>query len=64
MQEDPHELHDLASDARHNDILLKWRGRLVEHLSERGDEFVKGGNLALRPQGRMTSPHFPKDERR
>jgi arylsulfatase A-like enzyme len=60
LQEDPHEIHDLASKTQYQHVLQQWRGRLVAHLSERGDEFVKGGKLALRPQGRMTSPNFPK----
>ena len=59
LKEDPHELHNLASDTGHQRALQQWRGRLIEHLAERGDEFVKGGKLALRPQGRMTSPNFP-----
>ena len=59
LRKDPLELHDLASDTRHQDMLRKWRGRLTDYLSERGDEFVKRGQLALRPQGRMTSPNFP-----
>ena len=59
LEDDPHELRDLAPDARYQNALQKWRGRLTEHLSERGEEFVKGGNLALRPRGRMTSPNFP-----
>ncbi|MDQ6760496.1 MAG: arylsulfatase [Acidobacteriota bacterium] len=59
LEEDPHELRDLASDARYETVLRQWRSRLIDHLAERGDEFVKGGTLALRPQGRMTSPNFP-----
>jgi arylsulfatase A-like enzyme len=59
LEEDPHELRDLAPDARYQSVLQQWRSRLIAHLSERGEEFVKGGNLALRPQGRMTSPNFP-----
>lgn len=59
LDEDPAELRDLAGDSRHASTLQTWRSRMVDHLSERGDEFVKGGRLSLRPQGRMTSPHFP-----
>ncbi len=59
LEEDPRELRDLAGDPRHQNTLHQWRGRLIEHLAERGDEFVKGGKLELRPQGRMTSPNFP-----
>jgi arylsulfatase len=59
LETDPQELTDLASEANHASELKAWRNRLVEHLSERGDAFVKNGNLALRPSGMMTSPHFP-----
>lgn len=59
LQRDPMELKDLAPDPMHAETLRKWRGRLVEHLSERGPEFVKNGRLALRPQGLMTSLNFP-----
>jgi len=59
LDEDPKELRDLAGDSRYEPTLRKWRSRIVEHLSERGEEFVKNGQLALRPQGRMLSPNFP-----
>jgi len=59
LTKDPHELHDLAGDPSHAADQRLWRGRMLEHLSERGDEFVKGGTLALRPKGRATSPRFP-----
>jgi arylsulfatase len=59
LERDPKELKDLAGVSGHEETLRQWRNRLVEHLSERGDEFVKNGKLALRPRGRMTSPNFP-----
>ncbi|MDE3199091.1 MAG: arylsulfatase [Acidobacteriota bacterium] len=59
LESDPRELTDLAGDARHAAPLREWRGRMVAHLAERGDEFVKNGRLALRSKGRMTSPNFP-----
>jgi arylsulfatase len=59
LDKDPRELHNLASDPGHQQTVQRWRSRLVEHLSERGEAFVKGGRLVLRPQGLMTSPHFP-----
>jgi arylsulfatase len=64
LEKDRQELHDLASDTQHQSTLNKWRGRLWEYLSERGSEFVKGGELALRPQGRMISPNFPVESQR
>jgi arylsulfatase A-like enzyme len=56
---DPQELVDLAGDAAQGERLRLWRGRMVEHLAERGEDFVKGGKLALRPKGLLTSPRFP-----
>jgi arylsulfatase len=59
LTRDPTELRDLAGVSGREETLRQWRNRLIEHLAERGDEFVKNGKLALRPQGRMTSPNFP-----
>jgi arylsulfatase A-like enzyme len=60
LTRDPYEENDLAGDPRHESTLRLWRGRLVEHFAERGEPFLKGGRLGLRPQGMMTSPNFPK----
>ncbi|RJP22216.1 MAG: arylsulfatase [Candidatus Omnitrophota bacterium] len=59
LKNDPGELHDLASDASHQSKLRKWRERMVEHLSERGEEWVKSGRLALRPERHLYSPQYP-----
>lgn len=59
LQKDPYELTDLSSDASFEDALRTWRQRLITHLSERGEPFVKNGRLGLRPEGMMLSPHFP-----
>ena len=59
LAEDPHEMSNLVGVGKHEVELRKWRNHLIEHLSERGDRFVKNGKLALRPQGMMLSPNFP-----
>jgi arylsulfatase A-like enzyme len=59
LDQDPHELTDLAGDPRLESTLRSWRARMMDHLSERGDEFVRNGRLTLRPRGMMTSPNFP-----
>lgn len=46
--DDPGELHDLELDSTNQKRLQMWRGRMVSHLSERGDEFVKEGKPQLR----------------
>jgi arylsulfatase A-like enzyme len=56
---DPHETHDLAGDAAHTELLATWRARMVEHLSERGEAWVKGGKLQARPERQLYSPNYP-----
>ena len=56
---DPLERKDLAGEAGHEATLRLWRGRMLEHLAERGEPFVKGGRLAVRPDPFLYSPHFP-----
>ncbi len=60
LERDPNELKDLAGDPSHRKILREWRDRMIEHLSERGEAFVKNGKLALRPKRMLHSPHYPK----
>ena len=59
LEHDPHEMNDLASDAEHVSEVKHWRDRLMEHLQERGEAFVKGGKLALRPESTLYSPNYP-----
>ncbi|HPD29192.1 MAG TPA: arylsulfatase [Phycisphaerae bacterium] len=62
LQADPGELHDLAADPAQQDRLRAWRERMVTHLSERGEPFVKEGKLVLPRPSMLYSPNFPKDE--
>jgi len=57
---DPGEERDLAKEAEHGATARLWRGRLVEHFAERGAPFVVQGDLGLRPQGTLYSPHAPR----
>ena len=59
LENDPHELHDLAGLPEYQNELRMWRGRLVEHLEERGNLWVRDGKLITRPDGMMLSPNFP-----
>jgi arylsulfatase len=60
LDRDPHELHDLGGESAHAAELRKWRGRLVEHFSERGAPFLEGGRLVPRPKGMFNGPNFPR----
>ncbi|MFV0554289.1 MAG: arylsulfatase [Mangrovibacterium sp.] len=65
------QLFHLKTDVgeQHNQVqnkskeLKKWRERMVEHLSERGEGFVKDGKLVLRKETLLYSPNFPADDR-
>lgn len=59
LEQDPGEIHDLAGDPAHADTLKTWRERLIAHLEHRGEEWVKDGRLALRPQSILKSPNYP-----
>ena len=60
LDNDPGELTDLAPDPRYQKELHRWRERLINHLAERGEKWVKGGKLALRPDRCLYSPNYPE----
>jgi arylsulfatase len=60
MAEDPGELHNLAEVPAQGTLLEQWRRRLVDHLAERGEEFVSNGKLAIRKKRLLYSPNYPK----
>ncbi len=59
LEADPMETHDLTSASERAAELKKWRERLATHLSERGEAFVKDGQLARRPESFQFSPNYP-----
>ncbi len=59
LRRDPREMTDLASNPRREQDLRTWRNRLIEHLAPRGEAWVKGGRLALRPESIRHSPNYP-----
>lgn len=59
LKSDPHELTDLASKTENGALLKTWRSRLVEHLAPRGEKWVRGGKLLLRPESQTYSPNYP-----
>jgi choline-sulfatase len=59
MQADPNELNNLAATEAHAKELAAWRMHMVEHLRERGPEWVQGDKLMVRPNSMLTSPNFP-----
>lgn len=62
LEEDPGERYDLAKDPGYRKVLREWRQRMVEHLSERGEPYVKDGRLLVRRETILYSPHYPDPE--
>ena len=59
LDDDPGELHDLAGDTGHAEEVRTWRGRMVEHFEERGEPFLKNGQLVPRPERMLYGPAYP-----
>jgi len=57
---DPMELRNLAGEAGSAEQLRTWRGRLLQHLQVRGEPFLRGGQLAMRPDSSLYSPNYPR----
>jgi len=60
LDEDPHEMNNLADVIRNASLLSQWRQCMIEHLSIRGDHWVKDGDLCIQSEAVYYSPHFPK----
>ena len=59
LQKDPQENENLAVKKKYAKTLSLWRHRMIQHLSERGEEYVKDGQLQLLKETRLYSPNYP-----
>lgn len=55
LEKDPHELNALSGTPE----IAVWRKRMVEHLAERGPDWVRDGKLVPRPNRQLYSPNYP-----
>lgn len=62
LRNDPYEKHDLSKSEKYIQTLRKWHGYMVDHLKDRGDEFVKNGQLIIRPKAMLYSPNYPTNK--
>ncbi len=60
LEKDPQEIHDLTKDRKYRKVLVKWRDRMVAHLSEGGEDFVKEGKLISKKKTLLLSPNYPE----
>jgi arylsulfatase A-like enzyme len=59
---DPYELIDLAKDPEQLELVSEWRDRMIEHLSIRGERWVKDGELTIQEESQTYSPNDPRYE--
>lgn len=63
LEKDPHELKNLIRNKDYSKVLDSWRIRMVNHLSERGEPYVKDGKLQILDKTILLSPNYPQAER-
>lgn len=61
LEKDSHESRNVIHDKRYDQIYKEMKKAMIEHLSERGDEFVKEGKLQVLKETILYSPMFPDD---
>ena len=58
LENDPGELRDLAGDPAHAAAVSEWRGKMIDHLAERGEPYVVDGDLGTREGAMLYSPNY------
>ena len=59
LQKDRGETINLSKNKRYQKELEQWRNLMVQHLSERGDPYIKDGKLNIFKETILTSPNYP-----
>lgn len=60
LVKDPQELHEYSKNKKYKKQLAEMREAMVQHLSERGEKFVKDGQLVTLDATVLYSPNYPK----
>lgn len=60
LEKDPKETTDVSADKHYRKQLQTLREAMVNHLSERGEEWVKDGKLVIRSKTLLYSPNYPQ----
>lgn len=61
LTKDPQENHNVIHDKRYKKVYMQLKNAMIEHLSERGDEFVRNGELQTLKRNILYSPLFPDE---
>jgi len=59
LESDPCELKELSATPAYRNKLWEMRKAMVTHLQERGEEWVKDGQLVVRKKNLLYSPNYP-----
>ncbi len=62
LEKDPKELTECSKNKKYAKTVEKMRQAMVDHLSERGDSFVKDGQLVVRTSTMLYSPNYPENK--
>jgi arylsulfatase A-like enzyme len=57
LVDDPEERHNITDQ----NLLNQWRKKMIEFLEERGEEWVKGGDLVIQTKRMRYGPNFKKN---
>ncbi len=60
LDTDPHEMNNLVDNTDQTEGLVQWRKRMVEHLSIRGEPWIKEGDLSVQKKSVYRGPNFPR----
>ena len=60
LDNDATESINLIDNKKYRKTLAEMRSAMIKHLEERGDEWVKDGQLATREKTQLYSPNYPK----
>ena len=60
LSNDPHELNDLALEEENNLLVQRWRKKMINHLSERGENWVEKGNLVVQTKSQKFGFNDPR----
>lgn len=60
LDADPTETNNLAGKPGYDEMLEKMRALMVEHLSERGEQWVKYGKLCIHSENILYGPNYPR----
>lgn len=60
LKKDPMELHNVAADGKYVSVLQEMRRAMADHLSERGEGFVRDGRPVVRRSVMLYGPDYPR----